>query len=210
MAEDGVSYFRKSRGKLLRSNIDEVCHLMGRRISILDIGGRSDYWNNVNPNGVDRIILLNLTYNEMHVDDKKNIFDMHVGNACDLSEYGNQSVDFVHSNSVIEHVGSWKNMKSMASEIRRIGRHGWLQTPAHKFPIEPHWRLPFIHWMSRPTQANLLRLKRKFSSLSIDERREIVESVSLLSHQEIQFLFSESKIITEKFVSFPKSYIVTW
>ena len=209
MTQDAVNYFRKSRGKQLRLNIENVSRSMGRNISVLDVGGRADYWNNVNPIGVDRIVLLNLDYNEMH-GDNNNIFQMRVGNASDLSEYNDQSIDFVHSNSVIEHVGSWKSMKSMASEIRRVGQHGWLQTPAHKFPIEPHWRLPFIHWLSRPNQASFLRLRRKFSNLSIDDRREIIESVSLLSYQEIKFLFPEFRIITERFVFFPKSYIATW
>ena len=70
------------------------------------------------------------------------IFVRKVGDARNLSEYADGSVDLVHSNSVIEHVGGWADMRAMADEMMRIGRSGWMQTPAWEFPVEPHFRAP--------------------------------------------------------------------
>ena len=68
-----------------------------------------------------------------------------VGDACDLAGYPDRSVDLVHSNSVIEHVGGWPRMAAMAGELMRVARAGWVQTPAWEFPIEPHFHAPLVH-----------------------------------------------------------------
>ena len=207
---DSVNIFRKSRGKRLHKNIEALANQLGRSIDILDVGGRADYWDNVNPVGVRRIILLNLTEQEMYRGNPDMLFEPRVGNACDLSDYPDNSIDFVHSNSVIEHVGSWQNMRMMAAEMRRVGCHGWVQTPAWSFPIEPHWKIPFLHWLARPAQASLLKLRPRFRHTSLDKRREIVESVSLLSRRELVDLFPNTSVWTERFALLPKSYTLFW
>jgi hypothetical protein len=137
-------------------------------------------------------------------------FETSVGNACDLSEFKDGSIDFVHSNSVIEHVGGWPEQTRMAQEVRRVGRYGWIQTPAWEFPVEPHWRLPIVHWFSRPLQARLLRTRSRFRKSSIADLREIVESVSLLSRREFTSLFPQTSLFVERLALLPKSYTVWW
>lgn len=210
MATDTVNAFRRARGKRLRASIAAVSNRLGRHIDILDVGGRADYWANVKPVGVRKIILLNLTPQEMYHENSDALFEPRVGDACDLSDYSDSSVDFVHSNSVIEHVGNWQNMQSMAAEMRRVACHGWVQTPAWGFPIEPHWKIPFIHWLGRPAQTKALKLRSRFRHTSINKRREIVESVSLLSRAELIQLFPETRIWTERFAMLPKSYTMFW
>jgi Methyltransferase domain len=65
-------------------------------------------------------------------------FRILVGDGCKLN-IPDESYDIAHSNSVIEHVGSWERQKQFASEIRRVGKSFWVQTPAREFFIEPHY-----------------------------------------------------------------------
>jgi hypothetical protein len=53
-----------------------------------------------------------------------------------------QEYDIAFSNSVIEHVGDWERQAAFASEIRRVGKNLWIQTPAKECPIEPHYLAP--------------------------------------------------------------------
>jgi SAM-dependent methyltransferase len=54
--------------------------------------------------------------------------------------------DLVYCSSVIEHVAPALREK-FASELRRVGRGWFVQTPAFSFPIEPHSLLPGAHWL---------------------------------------------------------------
>ena len=157
MSDITVNSFRRRRGAILRKKIEEASAALGRPLVILDVGGRPDYWDNVDPVGVDKIILMNIEAFELSREARFARFETSVGDACDLSAFKDGSIDFVHSNSVIEHVGGWAEQTRMAQEVRRVGRYGWIQTPAWEFPVEPHWRLPIVHWFSRPLQARLLR-----------------------------------------------------
>ncbi len=54
--------------------------------------------------------------------------------------------DLVYSSSVVEHIRP-ADREAFASELRRVGRGWYVQTPAWEFPIEPHALLPFAHWL---------------------------------------------------------------
>jgi SAM-dependent methyltransferase len=54
--------------------------------------------------------------------------------------------DLAYSSSVVEHVDPARRA-AFATEIRRVGRGWFVQTPAWSFPIEPHALLPFAHWL---------------------------------------------------------------
>lgn len=210
MADLTVNRFRKKRGMRLRMRIIETAEKLGRDVVILDVGGRPDYWENVLPERVAKIILMNYEEGELIRDSKLSLFESQVGDARDLSQFGDKSIDFVHSNSVIEHVGGWSDMKRMASEVLRVGQHGWLQTPAWECPIEPHYQLPFLHWFAAPAKARMLRFKGRLRNLPYDNRRSIAESVNLLSKNEFLSLFPDTSLFVERIALLPKSYTAFW
>ena len=205
-----VNRFRQRRARLLRAMIETMHQSLGRDIHILDVGGRSKYWENVGLKGVSRITILNNEPTELHKYAHSATFEPVVGDACDLANFGDKSIDLVHSNSVIEHVGSWNNMQRMALELLRVGRRGWVQTPAWEFPVEPHHRLPFVHWLSAPAQRALLRVSPRYPGASLDERRRHVERINLVSKAEFQTLFPSLEVITERVAGWPKSFVALW
>jgi SAM-dependent methyltransferase len=57
--------------------------------------------------------------------------------------------DVVHSNAVLEHVGSEERQLAFLGECLRVGRSGIVTTPNRFFPIESHTLLPFLHWLGK-------------------------------------------------------------
>ena len=176
-----VNRFRTARGKILHSHILELTGRLGRPIAILDVGGRPDYWDNVGLEGISEIRLLNIDEDEVTRRPAGSIFVNEIGDARNLANYSDGSIDLVHSNSVIEHVGAWPDMAAMANEVRRVGKSGWIQTPAWEFPIEPHFRLPFVHWVGAPMRRATLRLSRDYGKLDVGTRRSHIDRINLLS-----------------------------
>lgn len=59
--------------------------------------------------------------------------------------------DVVISNHVIEHVGEEPDQRRHLAEIRRVlkeGGRGYLALPSRWMVVEPHFRLPFLSWLS--------------------------------------------------------------
>ena len=211
---DTVNRYRQRRGRLLARLIGAVAASLGRDIDILDVGGREDYWQNVPLQGVRRITLLNLTETELRRDTAAGTgleFVGMIGDARDLSGVAaDGSADFVHANSVIEHVGSWDDMDAMARELARVGQSGWVQTPAFAFPIEPHFRAPFLHWFGAPVRRRMLSLSPHYRHLGLAERRHHIDRINLLSKSEMQALFPAAHIYTERVLGWSKSYTAYW
>lgn len=124
------------------------------------VGGRPDYWANIGIERIARIELINRADDELNQDFPGKVpegfFLRNRGDARSLTGYGDKSVDLVHSDSVIEHVGNWQDMRAMAEEMLRVDRAGWMQTPAWEFPFEPHFRAPFLHWFGQPLRTRML------------------------------------------------------
>jgi len=98
--------------------------------SILDVGGTAPTWR---LQGLEKfkVTLLNLKAPALPNDLKERLNSV-AGDATAL-EYDDGSFDFVFSNSVIEHVGTFENQKKFAFEVLRTGRKIWVQTPAREF-----------------------------------------------------------------------------
>jgi len=205
-----VNRFRMKRGKRLAAWITARAAKLGHAVEILDVGGRPSFWENVVCDAIDTIHVLNLESTESLKRPANYKFNFLIGDATELTDIETESFDIYHSNSVIEHVGSWQEMLKFASEARRVACNGWVQTPAYEFPIEPHLRTPFVHWLGTPTRRRLMRNPPWLKDRSLSGRRAYADTINLVSRAEFRCLFSTEDIWTERVFGLPKSYVAYW
>ena len=179
---------------------------MQKPISILDVGGKINFWENrgLAGNNDYKITVLNI---EKEKSNYSNINCL-IGDATNLNQFNNKSFDIVHSNSVIEHLYNFENQKKMASEIMRVGQKYIVQTPNKYFFIEPHYLLPFFNIVPEKlkylilTKTKLSRLKKWDKNFA----KQYIKEIRLLSEKEMKTLFPKSKIYFEKFLGMNKSF----
>lgn len=194
--------FRQRRFRFFLTLIKDL----PRPLTILDIGGTEQYWQQVGlREGNIRIILLNLE--QTRVNDPVT-FSSIAGNATDLSRWADQSVDLIFSNSVIEHLFTPANQRQMANEVRRVGRSYFIQTPNYYFPIEPHWLFPFFQFLPRSWRIALTQVGSWGHMPKLADREAattLVDEVRLLAAREMRDLFPEASIFYEKWLGITKS-----
>ncbi|MEW6514364.1 MAG: class I SAM-dependent methyltransferase [Pseudomonadota bacterium] len=207
-----ASRLRKKRSRYLEEVISAIASRNGS-CRILDLGGTHAYWNIFPETWFEnlsiKITLLNL--NRVSIPERANTrFCSVSGDACNLSEYADDAFDLVHSNSVIEHVGSWDRMCSMAKESLRVGKRVYLQTPYFWFPVEPHFLTPFVHWLPLSVRAWLackVAMGNWPRATSIDEAVRAQQSSMLLDKRMLQSMMPAASIRFERFLGLPKSLI---
>jgi 2-polyprenyl-3-methyl-5-hydroxy-6-metoxy-1,4-benzoquinol methylase len=128
-----------------------------------------------------------------------------------MSQFRPKEFDFVFSNSVIEHVGSYADQSRMAKEIERVGKRYFVQTPNFYFPIEPHFVFPAFHWLPITIRVWLithfnLGWYSKFSD--VQSASAEVRSIRLLKKREFVRLFPDSKLFEERFFGLTKSFVL--
>ena len=124
--------------------------------------------------------------------------------------YADGEFDICFSNSTIEHMSRLELQHRFANEVRRVARGVWLQTPARRFPFEPHWLSPFVHWLPKSWQRHLGRNFTVYGWMlrpSKEDVAELVDELRLLSYREMQELFPDCEIRRERFFGLTKSYI---
>jgi hypothetical protein len=174
-------------------------------IKILDLGGTDNFWQQstlLEHPGL-RITLLNL-----HLEQTSHpAIRSAQGDATNLQDYAEGSFDLVFSNSVIEHLYTLENQKKMASEIRRVGKTYFIQTPNAYFPVESHYALPFAQYYPKSLLFFVLT-KTKLSRLTrwkADDARQYIEEIRLLNAREMSSLFPGSTLLKEKVMGLTKS-----
>ena len=208
--EDSVyrNGFRRRRFQHFLRLVDDVVQAKGQ-CRVLDLGGGVSYWLGLEEAWRDRplhITLVNLASEAV----PDNRFESRAGDACSLPDFADNAFDIVHSNSVIEHVGSWANKKRMAAEARRLAPRYFVQTPNFWFPIEPHFRMVGIHWLPRPWQRALVTSRaRGFypQAADLDEADRILGDAALLDAREMAALFPDGRIEREGFCGLTKSLL---
>jgi Methyltransferase domain len=107
-------------------------------VRILDLGGRRHYWKLFDDSYLsDRrvhVTLLNHACEPINANRDEPAFSAVSGDGCNLSQYQDNTFDLTHSNSTIEHVGTWERMEAFARETRRLAPAYYLQTGDQEHP----------------------------------------------------------------------------
>lgn len=202
------SRFRHRRFRQFLTLIDQTLATKSS-CRIIDVGGTLAYWEAFESELRSRNVSILIVNLEPQGPDPAG-FTTRVGDATDLGEFPDNSFDIVHSNSVIEHVGSRRNMEKMAGEVRRLAPAYFLQTPNFWFPYETHARTLFFHWMPIPLRVALHRLMplgfyQRASSRS--DAMACINDARCLSRSAMRSLFPDAVVQGEKFAGLNKSWI---
>jgi hypothetical protein len=179
-------------------------------IDILDLGGREVYWRIGEEllrryQGRIRIHLVNCE--RVTVTDPA-VFSYMAADATDPTLLMGDQFDVVHSNSVIEHVGGWREIRAFAMNVERLAPRYFVQTPNFWFPYEPHFLVPGFQFLPLSVRAALLRrFNLGFYPRMPDwhEARLEVEAVRLLRRIDMARLFPLASIRHEWALGLPKS-----
>jgi methyltransferase family protein len=206
LRNDASNRFRQTRfNSHIKPIINKIRAQKGS-CSIVDIGGDYEYWLDFDLGSDVTVKLVNLK-EPVPLEDKR--FSSAFGDARNL-DFQDNSFDLVHSNSLIEHVGLWSDMKRTAAEMRRLAPNYYVQTPNFWFPVDPHSRTAFIHWLPLHTRRKMLLKKpRGFYKKpgDLDAAMILVEGTSMLDELQMKNLFPDSKIVKEKVFGLTKSLI---
>ena len=201
-----TSKFRLARFGLFLDVINSI-PVTDRPLRILDVGGVESYWQDKR-SLISRPTEITLANLDDRTATRPGFVSLRA-NACNMREFADSSFDVVHSNSVIEHVGQWQNMMAMANEIRRIAPNYFVQTPYFWFPIEPHARTPFLHWLPESLKFRIV-MARKCGpywsrAATVDQAMRTIQSAVLLDKSMFSALFPDANIVPERIWGVTKS-----
>jgi hypothetical protein len=135
--------------------------------------------------------------------------------------FEDRAFDIVHSNAVIEHVGSREAQRQFLSELRRVARSGMITTPNKYFPIETHTLLPLLHWTDEQTFRQRIdyigskRLERLYQAFGLAFPSGELADLRLLSPSELHDLAGQAgmkhfKVRTRAMLGWPFVVTLTW
>ncbi len=200
--------FRENRFARIKATIERIIAERGR-CRIADIGGTQYYWDIVAEFVATRPVDITLI-NPKEAAPSAGKFRHLAGDATELGELAEMSFDFVHSNSVIEHVGDWTKMTAMAANVRRLAPRYYVQTPNFWFPYEPHFRCLFIHWLPEQMRYRLVKryaLGFADAKETVGAAMERVQSARLIDVGQMRALFPDAAIARERVIGMTKSII---
>lgn len=169
---------------------------------ILDLGGAPQFWDDC-PVPLN-ITIMNLPgYNSLIPPVSRHTITILEGDACHVKLPADNSFDIVFSNSVIEHVGDRLKRADMAKEVRRLAPLYWVQTPSIWFPVEAHCYMLF--WWFYPEFVRRFFLRRWHNRLPA--WTEMMMETTVVLKNELESLFPDAEIWTERKFGFTKSYV---
>ncbi len=174
---------------------------------VLDAGGTFEYWNAFRDMW-EKLPLTVTMINPVATHSPDARIVSLAGDARAMPQFADNSFDIVHSNSVIEHVGVWKDMQAMASEVRRLAPRYFVQVPYFWFPLEPHNRVPFFHWMPVSWRIRILMARDNGfwkKAQDVHQAMELVESAVLPDVRQLRALFPDAEIARERTFLLTKS-----
>jgi len=171
---------------------------------ILDVGGSGDWdWESVDAD-------VSITTINLYPAAEIGLENYVQGDACDMHMFSDGEFDLVFSNSVIEHLPSKDHQRQMATEIQRVGKAYWVQTPNKHFPLELHLCFLFIQYF--PVKWRIAFAK--IWPFSFEKMRGRIDGAVadaqaiLLTSKDFKILFPDGELICEKFMGMMKSLIV--
>ncbi len=204
-------HFRRKRMDAFERKFEDWFARGGKTVEILDIGGTLAFWTVLDFKYLDQVHITLLNLEEVLIEERwQKVFKSVAGDAADLSGYADNSFDLAFSNSVIEHVGDYERQKKMVSEMSRVARHRYIQTPNKYFPIEPHYGFPLFQffplWLKMyMVQHYDMRYKKAENE---KEAYEIAGEIRLLSLKELKELIPDAVVFYEKVFGIIKSFYV--
>lgn len=195
--------FRRKRFSIISNMINDTIKEKGE-CKIIDLGGTEYYWDMIGDFLDSKKVFIDLV-NISEGEVKGSRFKVVIGDVTDLSDIPDQSYDLVHSNSVIEHIGSWPGMVAMAKNVYRLAPRHYVQTPYMWFPYEPHYRLPLIHWLPEQIRMRALLIRK---TKDVDIAMRIVRERNLLDFRQMSYLFPNSTLKSERVLGITKSILV--
>jgi len=201
-----TQHFRRERGRFLEARFPSI-----RRMRICDLGGSRHFWDKLNLD-VPRqnITIYNISKDETQGMDVAELGDIQVvlydGQRLPVED---GSFDLLVCNSVLEHV-PLQQRTALVAEMHRVAAQVFCQTPARSFPVEPHFLMPFVHWLPRRVGFALAHISpwRLLSRPNAETIREYWWGTELLDEAEIEGLFPHASIESELMLGLVKSYYI--
>ncbi|MEQ9616980.1 MAG: class I SAM-dependent methyltransferase [Phycisphaerales bacterium] len=177
-------------------------------VSIIDFGGTVDFWRKAGWLGKPGVSItaVNLQGEPGRVENVEVV----IGDATNLADIPDASFDVAFSNSVIEHLYTLDAQRRMASEMRRVAKAHWVQTPNFAFPMEPHFHVLGWQWLPRDVRVRLLRARRcgwRGPCPDLESARLAVDEVRLMTRREFRAAFPESHLWNESWMGLTKSFV---
>lgn len=205
-----VSRFRSNRFRTVLGMIEGIVAERGR-CRVIDVGGEYGYWAPFRAQlaGLPiEVVIANVGEMTERFDDPR--FSYASADARDMGAMPDGAFDLAHSNSVIEHVGHWREMSATAAEIRRVARAYYVQTPYYWFPFEPHYKTVGYHWLPEQWRARL-HTRRPLGFFPVardfDQAMTWTQHAVLLDRLQMSTLFPDARIESEKVFRLTKSLI---
>ncbi len=207
---------RRARGK--RVKLWQELFTLGPSDSLLDLGS-SDGSGAAALQTEARVTIADIDAGAVERGATKFGFEPVVLDESGRLPFADGAFDVVFCSSVIEHVTvpkeevwkirsgrefaarSFAQQSEFASEIRRVGKAYFVQTPALSFPIESHTWLPFVGWLPRPAQMAVIRLANRWWV------KKTIPDIHLLSASGMRRLFPDAEIYRERAAGMTKSFM---
>ncbi len=215
-----VKYFSNNARKK-RALIFRACFQLDENTTILDLGSESGsaihavlHNTQVNPKNV---YIADIDAKVVEQGAKIYGYNPVAINETGCLDFEDGYFDIVYCSSVIEHVTvpkeeAWKctshslfkdisikHQKEFATEIMRLGKQYFVQTPYKYFIIESHSWLPFIAWFPRMLLVKTLHVTNRFWV------KKTNPDWYLLDKQEMRALFPDAELKYESAFGFVKS-----
>ena len=204
-----TGYFRQRRSRLLLRSFPGLSTYLA-----CDLGGSKHFWQSMPLEARPRRVeVLNIDRSEIDAagvsdDPEPERFSFEVYDGRHI-ERPDGHYDLLLCNSVLEHVEPAARV-ALATEMGRVARRLFVQTPAKAFPVDPHFVMPLVHWVPRPIGRWLARISpwRVLTRADADEADRYFRTTRLLTRRELARLFPGGTVHVERFLGWPKSYVL--